>query len=69
MTTPYERTQAVRRTQELLKELAADAPVDADTLRRRAAALLKHYPGPVDLDLSAAALPGIWAALSAKWYE
>ena len=69
MTVPYERTQAVLRTLELLKELAAGAPIDADTLRRRAAALLKHYPAPVDLDLSAAALPGIWAALSAKWYE
>jgi hypothetical protein len=69
MTVPYERIQAVLRTLELLKELAAGALIDADTLRRRAAALLKHYPAPVDLDLSAAALPGIWAALRVKWYE
>jgi hypothetical protein len=69
MTTPFERTQALVRTRDLLEELAAGEEIAPDTLRRRAAALLRHYPAPVDLDLSAAALPGIWAAFSAKWYE
>ncbi|WP_213779117.1 BPSL0761 family protein [Caballeronia sp. dw_276] len=54
MTVPYERIQAVLRTQELLREPAAGAPIDADTLRRLAAAMLKHYPAPADLDPSAA---------------
>jgi hypothetical protein len=69
LTPPYERTQALLRTRELLKELAVGEDIAADTLRRRAESLLKHFPAPVDVDLSAAALPGIWAALGAKWYQ
>jgi len=69
MTTPYERTQAIARTRDLLKELSAGKSINADTLRGRAKALLKHFPTPADVDLSAAALPNIWSRMDAKWYE
>jgi hypothetical protein len=69
MTTPFERTRALLRTRDLLQELAAGEHVDADTLRRRAKSLLRHYPAPVDIDLSAAVLPGIWTAHNAQWYQ
>lgn len=59
MTTPYERTQAVLRTRELLRSLAAGEPVDIATLKRRCGALLKHFPGSVNLYLSAAANPNV----------
>ncbi|SIT39476.1 conserved hypothetical protein [Paraburkholderia piptadeniae] len=61
MTVPYERTQAVLRTRELLKELAFGESDNVDALRRRAKALLKHFPVAADMDASAAALPAVWA--------
>lgn len=69
MTVPYERTQAVLRTRDLLEELSAGEQIDTDTLRRRASSLLKHFPEPIDIQVSAAYLPTVWAALDAKWYE
>ncbi|WP_434718155.1 BPSL0761 family protein [Paraburkholderia sp. A1BS-2L] len=69
MTTPYERTQAVHRTHDLLKRLAAGEYMDAETLRYHASALLKHFPGPVEIDLSADASPFIWASMDAKWHD
>jgi hypothetical protein len=69
VTTPYERTQAVARTRDLLIELSAGRTIDADTLQRRALSLLKHFPEPIDIDLSAAALPSVWSRLDAKWHE
>jgi len=68
MTVPYERTRAVLQTRELLKELAIGrGPVHTDTLRRRAEALLRHFPEPFHIDVSAAAVPTIWAASDARW--
>lgn len=53
MTIPYERSLAVARTRELLKELAAGERIDADILRHRAKSLLKHFPGPAEIESSA----------------
>lgn len=66
MTTPYERTRAVLQTRELLHELAAGNQIGRDILRLRAEALLRHYPLPIDIDISAAAMPTIWANVEAK---
>ena len=66
MTVPYERTQAVLRTRELLKELAFGESDNLDALRRRAKALLKHFPVAADMDASAAALPAVWATSFTK---
>ncbi|WP_341459763.1 BPSL0761 family protein [Burkholderia lata] len=63
MTTAYERTKSVIETREFLRQLAAsDAVVTRTRIRMVAARLLRHYPLDIDLELSAAALPGVWAA-------
>ncbi|SIT39471.1 conserved hypothetical protein [Paraburkholderia piptadeniae] len=69
MTIPFEHTRAVLRTRDLLRELSMGEQIDADTLRRRATSLLKHFPEPSDIDLSAAVLPSVWSRSDAKWYE
>lgn len=62
MTTPHERTKAVVDTREFLLVLAfADEVTIRGLVQTMAMCLLKHYPLDVDLDVSAAALPGIWA--------
>lgn len=53
MTVPYERTQAVLRTRELHKRLTAGEVIAPETLQHHAKSLLKHYPTPTDIDLSA----------------
>lgn len=63
MTTPYERTKAVIETRELLQLLASlDGPATPVAFQDLARQLLRHFPLDVDLDISAAALPGVWAA-------
>ena len=63
MTTPRERTKAVTDTQELLQMLAAADEITIGGLVQTVALrLLRHYPLDIDLDVSAAALPGVWAA-------
>lgn len=63
MTTPRERTKAVIDTREFLLMLAsADEVTIRGLVQTTAMCLLRHYPLDVDLDVSAAALPGIWAA-------
>jgi hypothetical protein len=63
MTTPCERTKAVTDTRELLQILASGHEVAINGLvQTLALRLLRHYPLDVDLDVSAAALPGLWAA-------
>lgn len=63
MTMPYERTKAVIETRELLQLLAASDDVASGIdIHAIAVRLLRHYPLDVDLDISAAALPGVWAA-------
>lgn len=63
MTTAYERTKAVIETRELLQLLAsATGTASPGAIRQAALQLLRHYPLDVDLEVSAAALPGIWAS-------
>ncbi|CAG9229862.1 conserved hypothetical protein [Paraburkholderia caribensis] len=63
MTTPRERTKAVTDTRELLQILArADEITIGGLVQTVALGLLRHYPLDIDLDISASALPGIWAA-------
>lgn len=63
MTTPRERTKAVTDTRELLQMLASAHEITIGGLLQTVAlGLLRHYPLDIDLDVSAAALPGIWAA-------
>ncbi|MGF6596313.1 hypothetical protein P3T23_001020 [Paraburkholderia sp. GAS448] len=62
MTTPDERTKAVVETRSFLQLLAAEDEVTIPGLVRTVATgLLRHYPLDVDLDVSASALPEVWA--------
>lgn len=63
MTTAYERTKAVIETRKLLQLLCSPtSTATRDAIQDTALLLLRHYPLDVDLEISAAALPGIWAA-------
>ncbi|RIV38821.1 BPSL0761 family protein [Burkholderia pseudomallei] len=63
MTTAYERTKAVLETRKLLQLLGSPTgTATRDTVRDAALLLLRHYPLDIDLEISAAALPEIWAA-------
>ncbi|PHP85809.1 hypothetical protein CFB52_027190 [Burkholderia sp. AU18528] len=61
MTTPSERTAAVLRTRAFLVELSRLPP---DTIPRDVASaakrLLRHYPGPADIELTCAMYPACW---------
>ncbi|SAK99574.1 hypothetical protein AWB76_07747 [Caballeronia temeraria] len=62
MTIPAERTKAVVHTREFLEMLASAEEVTIRGLVQSVAiGLLRHYPLNVDLDVSASALPEIWA--------
>jgi hypothetical protein len=62
MTTPDERTKAVVDTRDFLRTLATAQEITIQGLVQTVAThLLKHYPLDVDLVVSAAALPEIWA--------
>lgn len=62
MTTPQERTLAVMETRKLLQMLASnDEVTDMASVQTTAAGLLRHFPLQVDIDISASALPGVWA--------
>jgi hypothetical protein len=61
VTIPYERTQALLMTRQLLRELADGAHIEPDVLQRRAVALLRHYPDALHVALSSEHLPGVWA--------
>ncbi|MEM5338843.1 BPSL0761 family protein [Paraburkholderia azotifigens] len=66
MTTPTERTKAVLGTRDFLEIISrADEVTIHGLVQSVAASLLRHYPLKVDLDLSAAALPTVWAPPSA----
>lgn len=63
MTTAYERTKAVIETRKLLQLLGCPtSTATRDAVQDAALLLLRHYPLDIDLEISAAALPGIWAA-------
>lgn len=62
MTIAIERTMAVIRARKFLLELSvAPDDIDLELVRVRARMLLRHFPEPVDLYVSAAYLPDIWA--------
>jgi hypothetical protein len=62
MTTPTERTKAVLDTRDFLELLSGAAEVTIPGLVQSVATcLLRHYPLKIDLDISAAALPTVWA--------
>ncbi|MDR7007028.1 hypothetical protein B2G74_20065 [Burkholderia sp. A27] len=62
MTTPAERTKAVLDTRDFLQVLSGAGEVTIRGLVQSVAiGLLRHYPLNVDLDVSASALPEIWA--------
>ncbi len=62
MTTPCERTNAVAKTRAFLQSLVAHNNGAARrNIHEVAEHLLRHYPLDVDLDMSAAALPSLWA--------
>ncbi|WP_346656398.1 BPSL0761 family protein [Burkholderia sp. COPS] len=61
MTPPRERTKAVVDTREFLLMLASADEVTVRGVQTMAMRLLRHYPLDIDLDVSAAALPGVWA--------
>ncbi|MBC8745338.1 MULTISPECIES: BPSL0761 family protein [Paraburkholderia] len=61
MTTPYERTKSVIETRQFLQMLAsADDVTIRGLVQSVAVCLLRHYPLDIDLEVSAAALPGVW---------
>lgn len=59
MTTPDERTRAILHTKEFLVELssAERTPGVPEVVRNEARRLLRHYPGPRELDLAHRTLP------------
>lgn len=62
MTTAAERTKAVVDTRDFLQILSVAEEVTIRGLVQSVAiGLLRHYPSNVDLDVSASALPDIWA--------
>ncbi|MGF6871500.1 BPSL0761 family protein [Paraburkholderia sp. MM5477-R1] len=62
MTTPEERTKAVVETGEFLRMLVVtDSLAISPQVKDLANKLLRHYPLDVDIGVSAAALPGVWA--------
>jgi hypothetical protein len=62
MTTAYERTKSVIETRKFLQMLASAEEITIQGLVQSVAlCLLRHYPLDVDLEVSAAALPGVWA--------
>jgi len=51
MTLPYESYWAVVRTSEFLKEVMSNTKMGKDEIRKKARALLKHYPFDFDVEL------------------
>jgi hypothetical protein len=62
MTLPDERYRAVQQAERLLKDLCdpSKTPRVPKTVRARAAAALRHYPGPWDMERAARAAPDVF---------
>lgn len=62
MTLPAERTHAVQRTHEFLRDLLdpKKTPRVPKAIRKKAYQCLRHFPWTSHLDYSAKALPRIW---------
>jgi hypothetical protein len=70
MTTPTERTKSVLDTRDFLEMLSDAAEVTIPGLVQSVATcLLRHYPLKIDLDITAAALPTVWAPPSTPGAE
>lgn len=56
MTLPFERTNAVKRTERFLMDLLdpKKTPRVPKEIRRRASSLLKHYPSKFDMEVVSA---------------
>jgi hypothetical protein len=61
MTLPYERYNAIKRTEEFLKDLMdpKKTPRVPKKIRRQAYYCLRHYPGGYNLDMMATKCPEI----------
>lgn len=67
MTTPADRTKAVVDARAFLRMLSnAEEVTIRGLVQSVAIGLLRHYPLDVDLDVSASALPEIWAHSTVK---
>ncbi len=60
MTMADERTRAVLWGRELLMEIQRDEALP-EQLRRRAKTVLRHFPSPSDIEVTAMATPDWWA--------
>ncbi|MGF6658185.1 hypothetical protein OKW34_008775 [Paraburkholderia youngii] len=60
MTMPYERALAVRQARELLIEISTGR-FELEALKARAIAILRHYPGVLDMSIAAARAPTIFS--------
>lgn len=65
MTTPSERTRALRQTRDFLRELMSseEPPNVPDNIRREARHLLRHYPDDMFFELMSRALPNQFGAI------
>lgn len=68
MTTPHERTLALHRTRQFLRELSEPklTPRVPLRVRQRALSLLKHFPSSASLSHAADACPAVFGPL-ADW--
>ena len=66
MTIPSERTRATIYALEFLQDLLdpKKTPKVPKSVRQRAARVLRHYPRPLDLDLTAVKLPTLWVRVT-----
>ncbi|MEM5290858.1 BPSL0761 family protein [Paraburkholderia sabiae] len=64
MTTPAERTRAVRGTRQFLETLASHTDqLNHLLVRTLAIQLLRHFPSDADLALSSSSLPTLWGTM------
>lgn len=64
MTIPIERSWAIRNVESFLMPLCnpKKTPKVPRAIRRRAAQLLKHYPGAYDMELARKKAPGVFGS-------
>ncbi len=62
MTLPDERYRAVQQAEQLMRDLCDPrvTPRVPATIRARARAVLRHYPGAFDMHMAAEAAPGVF---------
>jgi hypothetical protein len=62
MTLPDERYRAVKRAEQLLKDLCdpTKTPRVPKSIRGQASSILRHYPGSWDMDVAAHCCPSIF---------